>query len=195
MTLDSSVAITQQSSLSSIFTDPIRNFKYHVEFVPASGMDFGTLGFMGVSVGSMEIEALPYRQGGSNTSPQMMPLAATFDPIVLSKGVIPGDSKFLSWYNQIFSLLQGAPAFNGTVGNSDFRAIVNIMIIDHPATTTQARIKALLRVWKAWPSKLTLGDLNASDNSVWVQQITLRHEGWTLYLPSQPGSTIPAGVL
>ena len=43
----------------------------------------------------------------------------------------------------------------------------------------------LTRYFNCWPSAIQWNDLNAGDNSVMVETMTLQHEGFTVLLRSQ----------
>lgn len=114
-----------------------------------------------------------------------------FSPITLSRGLIPGDSNIYSWLQQIFMVIQGT---GGTDGSQDFRAIMDIMLVDHPVTTVRAAVKAAWRIYNCWPTSIAFGDLDAGANGVELQQITLAHEGFDFKIASKGGNGPSGGV-
>ena len=84
--------------LSTIQTDPIRNFKFLVTIAPhnvdatwknsnyisATGT---TMGFVSVAGLSISTESIAYREGGYNTNVHQIPGQTSFTPITLSKGI------------------------------------------------------------------------------------------------------------
>src|ERR1700722_14006611 len=120
------MSVTQKQSLSSITTDPLRNFKFRVVITPSSGAALN-FGFMNVQGLNVQIDVIAYREGGFNTTTQKMPGQADFSPIVMSKGVILGSQQDISWLKQLFVVMQG----QGTNSpGEDFRATVDIKILD-----------------------------------------------------------------
>lgn len=114
-----------------------------------------------------------------------------FAPITLSRGLIPGDSNIHAWLQQIFMVIQGT---GGTDGSKEFRSTMDIMLVDHPVTTTKAAVKAAWRVYNCWPTSIAFGDLDAGANGVELQQITLAHEGWQFKIASKGGNGPGGGV-
>lgn len=126
-----------------------------------------------------------------NTTTQKMPGQSDFSPITLSRGLVPGDSDIYSWLQQIFMVIQGT---GGTDGSKEFRSTLDIMLVDHPVTTTKAAVKAAWRVYNAWPTSIAWGDLDAGANGVELQQITLAHEGIDFKIASKGGNGPSGGV-
>ena len=58
------MAVSLKPSLSSIATDPFRNFKFRVVIHHPGIRGFATMGFMAVSGLSITTEVIPYREGG-----------------------------------------------------------------------------------------------------------------------------------
>lgn len=185
---------------SSIATDPIRNFKFLVDIelnnttgtIPHAGNGHNTtlasLGFTSVSGLSITTESIPYRQGGYNTTVHQIPGQTTFTPITLQRGMLLGTSQPWEWMKMLFSVIAGK-------GNGDtaytFRSTVDISVLHHPETVVVpngSTVVQRFRVYNAWISSLSFSDLNAGDNNLVVEQMTLVHEGFDMKLanPSQP---------
>lgn len=165
--------VTVKDSRSHIATDPLRNYRFHVVFdAPAFN---GVLGFMSVSGLSQSTEVIPFRQGGYNTTTQKMPGQSDFGPITLSKGIAIGSEPFMGWVKEVFSTVQGIK--QGTPGGN-FRTNLDILVLAHPWSGTKVPVHAAFRVINAWPSAVAFSDLDAGANAVFIQQITLAHEGW-----------------
>lgn len=175
----------QQPSFSHVQTDPLRNFKFQA-FIHHADLDDRTpqMGFMSISGLSITTDVVVYRQGGMNTTTQKMPGQSDFAPITLSRGLICGDSDIFNWVQQIFMVQQGS---GGSTGRDEFRANIDIYLLDHPVTTQSVTYKAGWRVYNAWPTSLAFGDLDAGANGVELQQITLAHEGWDFRIASTYG--------
>lgn len=182
--------VVVKPSIGHLNTDPLRNFKFNVSIsLPGSNNAFATMGFMSVSGLSVTTEVIPYREGGLNTTTQKMPGQSDFAPITLSKGLAIGrDIDSFNWMRRLFTVMQGT----GTgAPDADFRALVDIRLLDHPVTTKIVPVKAAWRVYNAWPTAIAFSDLDAGANAIVVQQMSLAHEGWDFLLAAAAG---PAGV-
>lgn len=170
-------------SRSSILTDPIRNFKFQVTLHGLTGTDHDNtsvrMGFMSVSGLGMAVEPIPYREGGDNTTPRKLAGQANFSDVTLSKGVVLGS--YRHWYQmrRLFHAINGEGlAFPG--GDYRFKA-VDIAVLDHPVNAgPKTPRKMEFRLHNAWIASLTYGDLDAGGNSVFVEQLTLTHEGFDI---------------
>lgn len=180
--------VTQSLSTGHIASDPLRNFKFRVLIQNTSGNIKGIskLGFMSVSGLNITTEVIPYREGGSNTTTQKMPGQSDFAPITLSKGLAVGaDATMMNWMKQLFKVQQGT----GTQGSgAEFRCLVDIQILDHPNTSSDAPVKAWFRVYNAWPTAIAFSDLDAGANAIVIQQLTLAHEGFDFKLAASQGT-------
>jgi phage tail-like protein len=188
------------TSLSSIATDPIRNFKFQVNITAPSGTptnNLVSLGFTSCSGLAVTTESIPYRQGGYNTTVQNIPGQTQFTPVTLSRGVVLGTPQAWNWMRAMFSVIAGG----GSLASSgDFRTNVDILVLDHPTTTdrdgiTQGQttaVKLRFRLYRAWINSLTYSELNAGDNALMVEQMVLVHEGFDMKWASKdPGSEAP----
>ena len=189
---------------SSLKTDPIRNFRFLVTFKPldpgAAGGSVNnpknppawrksefTLGFTSVSGLVVTTDSIPYREGGYNTTVHQIPGQTTFSPVTFQRGVILGSGSNWSWMRQLFATVMGqAGRKNANVG---FRADVEIEVLSHPIpgagytnSTSDATDHVALRfnLYNAWITSLAYSDLNAGDNAILVEQMTLVHEGFDM---------------
>lgn len=171
-------------SIAHLATDPLRNFKFNVNIMHPNIKGFASLGFMTVSGLNITTEVIPYREGGMNTTTQKMPGQSDFAPITLSQGVAVGSGPMWQWMKELFTVMQGTGT--GTPAK-DFRATVDIMVLDHPVTSSQVPVKAIYRVYNAWPTSIAFSDLDAGANAVLMQQLSLAHEGFDFKLASKTG--------
>lgn len=186
---------------SNLKTDPIRNFRFLVQFLPHSAnQKFGfnpTLGFTSISGLSVSTESIPYREGGYNTTVHQIPGQSTFGPITMQRGLLLGTQQHWNWMERLFSV-----AGNSQPGG-DFRCDVVIMVLAHPSSNTAAsgidaglgvtrsrtlgqtiddNVHQKFRVYNAWPTTVAYSDLNAGDNALMVEQMTLVHEGFDMVM-------------
>lgn len=180
----------QTDSRSSLNTDPLRNYKFRVLFDnPHLSSVSPQFGFMSVDGLSVTTDVISYRQGGHNSTTQKLPGQSDFAPITLSKGVIAStnDTGLVAWLQDIFVAVQGTGSNDGT---KNFRSTVTIYLMEHPATTAQARIMAAWRIYRAWPTSVAFGSLDAGANGVLMNQISLAHEGWDFKLATSYTSSV-----
>jgi len=169
--------------LSTLATDPVRNFRFLVQFLPtadAATPEFAfntSMGFTSVSGLTVSTEAIQYREGGYNTTVHQLPGQTSFSPITLSKGVMLGEtSSQLDWMKRLFSVISsGAKAGIG----ADFRCDLDISVLSHPnAAGLSGEDKTLakrnenphvairFRVYNAWITNLSYSNLDAGGNSL-----------------------------
>lgn len=205
-----------------LVSDPARNFRFLVRFLPywdASDdtggfatslrkLGVGTqFGFTSVSGLSVATESIPYREGGMNTTLHQIPGQTTFSPITLSRGVHMGRKEGWYWMKRLFSVTGGNPGPTAIGGNarSNFRASVEISVLSHPATrdndanresfqgSKNDPISVAFKVHNAWIQSLAYSDLNAGDNAVFVEQMVLAHEGFQMAWPESDDTTFNPG--
>jgi phage tail-like protein len=172
--------------------DPVRNFKFQVQINVRSLGDkaetaIARAGFMSVSGLGVTTEVIPYREGGFNTTVHKLPGQSDFPPIQLQRGVFGGveGSASWSWFKKIFFYQMGQGT--GAGPDNDFRGNMIIRVLDHPVTkggpknpstnTPGGITKAAFKIHNCWPTTLQFSDLDAGGNAVFVEQMTLAHEG------------------
>ena len=184
---------------SSLITDPLRNFRFLVTFKPltdATGAPISTatsnlksakFGFTSVSGMAVTTDSIPYREGGYNTTVHQIPGQTTFAPITLQRGVILGTSQNWEWMKNLFATVQGGGSTRGRTEN--FRCDMEIAVLSHPipatgetdnTPTASDHVAMRFNVYNAWPTSVAYSDLNAGDNALFVEQMTLVHEGFNV---------------
>jgi phage tail-like protein len=176
---------------STLITDPLRNFRFLVTFkalptasTATNALQTATLGFTSVSGMAVTTDSIPYREGGYNTTVHQIPGQTTFAPITLQRGVILGTNQNYEWMRNMFATVQGGGTRSAT---QNFRCDLEIAVLSHPipganpADTTAAQsdhVAMRFRVYNCWPTSVAYSDLNAGDNALFVEQMTLVHEGF-----------------
>ena len=179
---------------SNLLTDPLRNFRFLVTFIPQdsanttlSGLKSATFGFTSVSGMAVTTDSIPYREGGYNTTVHQIPGQTTFAPITLQRGVILGTNQNYEWMRNMFATVQGGGTTRAT--NQNFRCDLEIQVLSHPIPKagpedTEAansdHTAMRFHVYNAWPTAVAYSDLNAGDNALFVEQMTLVHEGFNV---------------
>ena len=176
---------------SSLVTDPIRNFRYLVTFQPQdTGFNVAfpvTLGFTSVSGLSVTTDSIPYREGGYNTVVHQIPGQTTFTPLTLQRGVILNTHQNWDWMRQLFATVNSSGSTRSV--STNFRCDVSIQVLSHPIPSAGADVTVTnasstdhtamrFTVFNAWPTSVAYSDLNAGDNALFVEQMTLVHEGF-----------------
>jgi phage tail-like protein len=203
---------------SSIATDPLRNFRFLVRFIPqtvkigtntagnpneidswAKRLGTATFGFTSVSGMAVSTESIPYREGGYNTTVHQIPGQTSFAPISMQRGVLLGSSQNYNWMRQLFQTVQGSTT-RGLPEN--FRCDIEIDVLSHPVASTgkqnpgttadgsvdaydttgvqEDHVAMRFKVYNAWISALAYSDLNAGDNAILVEQMSIVHEGFDI---------------
>ena len=178
---------------STLTTDPLRNFRFLVTFkaqptpsTATTALQTATLGFTSVSGIAVTTDSIPYREGGYNTTVHQIPGQTTFAPITLQRGVILNTAQNWDWMRNLFATVQGG----GTRSVSqNFRCDLEIQVLSHPipganpedTTAAQTDHTAMrFNVYNCWPTAVAYSDLNAGDNALFVEQMTLVHEGFDI---------------
>lgn len=185
---------------STLVTDPLRNFRFLVNFKPLDGFPSklkSTLstgkdnnvafGFTSVSGLSVTTDSIPYREGGYNTTVHQIPGQTTFTPLTLQRGVILGTSRNWEWMRLLFATVAASGSTRAVKEN--FRCNIEIQILSHPVPAAgvgdpnQAvtdHVAKRIEVYNAWPTSVAYSDLNAGDNALLVEQATFVHEGFDI---------------
>jgi len=176
---------------STLTTDPIRNFRFLVTFIPQDesnaalkALNSATFGFTSVSGMAVTTDSIPYREGGYNTTVHQIPGQSSFTPITLQRGVILGTKQNWNWMRQMFATVQGGGTREVT---KNFRCDLEIEVLSHPIPGAQTSSDTLgtadhvamrFHVYNCWPTAVAYSDLNAGDNALFVEQMSLVHEGF-----------------
>lgn len=183
-------------------TDPIRNFRFIARFTPYGTSDGNgwspnkvSIGFSSISGLNQSTESIPYREGQHNTTVHQIPGQTTFSPITFQRGVVLGSSQHWDWAKMLFRVNDP----NGKQINfkNSFRAQIDVDVLLHPvpySTTKQSYgegvavgpngaasddvVAMKFTVYNAWPTSVAYSDLNAGDNALLVEQLTVTHEGF-----------------
>ena len=68
--------------------------------------------------------------------------------------------------------------FRAETAATNFRSTVDIKILDHPVTTSTVPVGAWFRAYNAWPTAVSWSDLDAGANALFINQMSLAHEGF-----------------
>lgn len=201
---------TITNNRSNLITDPIRNFRFLVKFLPIGGDNASAatqalaqpahFGFTSVSGLSVTTDSIPYREGGYNTTVHQIPGQTSFTPITLQRGVILNTSYGWDWMRDLFATVQGG-ARRGVAQN--FRCDLEIDVLSHPIPAGQAElltnglddtddhVAMRFKVYNAWITAVAYSDLNAGDNALFVEQLVLVHEGFDVKWATDLNTTAP----
>lgn len=113
-------------------------------------------------------EVVTHRPGNVLTHQFKSPGLTDHEAIVLERGVTH-DPAFNDWANQVYS-----PGGLGGMSLRDFRKDIMINLMN-----LQGAVVQRYRVFRCWPSEyVALPDLDANENAVAIQSLTIQNEGW-----------------
>jgi phage tail-like protein len=136
---------------------PLPKFHFQVQW---GGTKIGFTEVTGLEVTTEKIE---YRDGASKEYHKIrMPGMQTFGDLTLKRGVFAGDNEFYAWWNTV------------TLGTVERRDITISLLNEGHQPVVVWKVK------KAWPTKVTSTDLNASGNETAIETLVLTHEGLTM---------------
>jgi len=196
-----------------IGSDPLRSFKFLVTIHPHSSSvipgSIGKLGFQTVSGLGFTNGEVDYREGGDNTTTRKMPGLTTFPNVTFAQGVggtpelggtVYTGHELRDWCRLIFSATAGAGL---NPGGQDFRMEIAIDVLKHPITSGTSYagmprplnpppIKFRAVLTNAWPAGISYGNLDAGSNAVFIQTLTVAHEGMMTYYaaPTNTGTDV-----
>lgn len=183
---------------SKLATDPLRSFRFIADFIVPSGdpdrgvfsnellgvaSDKATVGFTGgftnISGLSIQTQSIGYREGGFNTTLHQVPGMTQFQPITFQRGTLFGKKEAITWMRGLFAASSGEGV---SLGGKTFRCNVEIYVLDHPVANPSGTLidneaKMKFTVHNAWITSLAYSDLNAGDNQLLYETMTLVHEG------------------
>jgi phage tail-like protein len=142
--------------------DPYKKFKFIVKWdnKPVAGISK-------VSPLRRTTDVITHREGGDANVERKSPGKTHYAPIILERGVTH-DLEFEAWANLVFNKTSGSMSL------MNFRK--NIVIELH----NEAGVPVLAyKVYRCWVSEyIALPELDAGQNAVAIQSITIEHEGW-----------------
>jgi len=199
--------------LSTLATDPVRNFRFLVQFLRPTGAGTNNwdntpaLGFTSVSGLTVATESIAYREGGYNTTMHQLPGQTSFSPVTFSRGVmVKGTSPNYKWMRRLFSVIN-ANAASGV--GADFRCDIDISVLSHPnakglsvengaaaGAIAEPHVAMRFRIYNAWITNLSYSNLDAFGSSLMVEEMTIVHEGWDAnYATGYAASALDFGVI
>jgi len=191
---------------STIETDPMRAFRFRATFKPVGKngvFNSAIVNFSGGfnTIGGLSITTtpIPYREGGYNTTTHMVPGMTNFEPITFSRGALFGNDSAITWMRGLFGVSAGEGFNVSDSGSSGFRCNITIEVMEHPNAVSKTNTPRLgFFVHNAWISNLAYSGLNAGENQILFETMTLVHEGLSIAMlnadgTAATGSFKPAG--
>ncbi len=207
---------TTINRFSTLATDPLRSFRFYVEFevvgrngetvfddriksseaaASTSGKSVGWAGgFTNISGLNITTQSIQYREGGYNTTVHQVPGMTTFSPITMQRGVLYGNDQAITWMRGLFAASAGEGLAVST--GKGFRVNIKVFVADHPNSgpTDIQRYKMGFKIHNAWITALNYTDLNAADGAILFESMTLVHEGLSVFFTDDDGKD-PAGLI
>jgi phage tail-like protein len=196
---------------SKLATDPLRSFRFYAQFTPAQGgapftdkiltgssADPATSGISSSWIGgfsqisglSINTQSIQYREGGYNTTVHQVPGMTTFSPVTFQRGVLYGNDQAITWMRGLFATSSGEGIAMRQGGvDKNFRVDINVYVMDHPNTATNAATTTVndntprmgFKIHNAWITTLNYTDLNAADGAILYESMSLVHEGLSVF--------------
>ena len=162
--------------------DPYKNFKFRVRWDGRYVAGVSKVGALNRST-----EVIEHREGGDPSSARKSPGRTSYDSITLERGVTH-DVEFERWANKVWNYGQGLGA---EVSLADFRKDVVLDVYNEAG-----QLALSYRIYRCWVSEFqALPELDANDDAVAIQTLTLENEGWErdydVSEPAQPSFTEP----
>jgi len=199
---------TNIGDYSTLASDPLRSFRFQVEFTPAKGdapfsnklisstaaannsiQEGWVGGFSSISGLNITTQSIPYREGGYNTTVHQVPGMTTFSPISLQRGVLYGNDQAITWMRGLFAAVAGDGLPAGNSNGKGFRVNMKIFVMDHPnATVNTPRMGFDIR--NAWITQLNYTDLAANDGAILFESMQLVHEGLSVFFTNNGGDPV-----
>jgi phage tail-like protein len=151
-----------QFSVNPSRVDPYKKFKFLVKWDGKV-----VAGLYKMSPLKRTTDVITYREGGEASVERKSPGKTHYAPITLERGVTH-DPEFESWANLVFN------KNSGSMSLKNFRKDLYIVLLN------EAGVPAIAyKVYRCWVSEYTaLPELDADENAVAIQSITIEHEGW-----------------
>lgn len=165
------------------------------------------MGFSAVSGLTVSNEMIAYREGGMNTHPHKMIGQSDYGPVTFSKGVFANQDQLYNWQQFLHSWSQGGTNNLGSSSaDNNYRCDIIVMVYDHPVSNSSyasggtdgtaagdlSAVKLGYKLFNCWPASYALGDLNAGDSSLLIQQLVVNHEGFQILWSGSTTSITPA---
>lgn len=143
--------------------DPYKNFRFQLRWEGRAVMGVSKVGAL-----KRTTEVVSYRSGGGNTFDFKSPGRTKYESVMLERGVTH-DHEFERWASQVHSH-EGASI-------ADLRNYKKDITLELMNLRNQIAIRYFL--FKCWPSSYTaLPDLDAGQNAVAIESMTLEVEHW-----------------
>ena len=154
-----------QFSVNAQRFDPYKNFKFRVKWDGRFVAGVSKVGAL-----KRTTEVVEHREGGDPSTVRKSPGQSKYDPITLERGVTH-DPEFENWANKVWNF--GAN-LGAEVSLADFRKDITLEVYNEAG-----QLAISYRIFRCWVSEFqALPDLDASDNAVAIQMLTLENEGW-----------------
>lgn len=196
--------------------DPIRNYRFIVSFYPQimkpmggtwgepNWKPVGRFGFASVSGFAFNVGVQTIREGGFNATVRQVPTHVEFSALQLDRGIGLGSSQNWDWMRMMLRTVQGRAQGNRAL----FRSDIEVAVLSSPVpyanrkrsfggegrneyqAASDDHVAMRFRVYNAWPTSVVYSDLNAGDNALMVERMTIVHEGLDVSWGDQVGGRL-----
>ena len=150
-------------------SDVLKNFKYRVIISNSKFPFSGAIGFSSVTGLSDETEVIEYREVTDASYPIKLVGVSSVGDVTLERGITTSEDgiKMADWRYEVKQLISN----KYLTGMEFIRSTVRIIVMGEGQNEA-----ATWELQGAWPSALTIGDLDASSSDVLMETVTFAAE-------------------
>ena len=172
------------AAFRGVKVDPIRNFKFQVNFPSALRAGSSRAGYSAVRGLSETTEVVDYREGTDPGHTRKLFGQTTYDNVTLEQGITL-DAELVLWRQLIKKSTSGGKLTAEGLGTASasptrIRRDVLITLGDYHAETSRSPWRWELQ--DAWPTKHDTGEMTGDGNDVLLWTTELAHEGIEYYI-------------
>ena len=191
----------------SSITDPVRNFRFLVKWTNVhTKVALPTVGFSSVDGLAVAVDVNQIREGGFNATIHNIPMTISHNPVTFQKGVVLGSPQNWNRIKSLYNVVQGAATGSGAA----YRYNIEIAVLGHPlsvnatgegtramggfgdmyegAASADDPVAVRFMLHNAFPTQLVFSSLNAMDNALMVESMTVVHEGLRIHWSERDGN-------
>lgn len=158
--------------------DPLDKHRFQVFILGSDAVQFGC---SSISLPKITVNEIKYRENMHGTHFIKKPGLATYEPVILRKGVTGSRREFYDWIKLVHDYstaqakyMQALQSFSVLpVQNPNFRKNIIISAMDRTGATPKHWV-----IYEAFPIGYTPGSLDAAEDGKMIEEITLTYEGF-----------------
>ena len=138
---------------------------------------------------SSSVDITEYREGDDPITNLKFPGLLTFDDVTFERGIVKGDILLVEFFSRVAELNflfdpSKAGADEPTTLGSPIRTDVSIKVYSR----NKGSLIREIVLHNAFPSQLSIGDLDASSGDILIETLVMAHEGFAILRPKAPNN-------